>query len=64
MHKQWIDAERRYGEIVERYSDSNFAPEALYWKGVSRYKATNDHAVLGPLAEQFKQKYRDSVWSP
>ena len=63
MHKQWVDAERRYGEIVRNYPDSATAPEALYWQGVSRYKGTNDHAALGELAQRFKKKYQDSIWS-
>ena len=63
MNKQWSDAERRYGEVLDRYPNSKAAPEAMYWKGVSHYKATNDHTVLGELAEQFKQKYSDSVWA-
>jgi thioredoxin-related protein len=63
MNKQFSDAERRYGEVLDRYPNSKAAPEALYWKGVSHYKATNDHTVLGQLAEQFKQKYADSIWA-
>ena len=63
MSKQWADAERRYAEVLERYPDSKAAPEALYWKGVSRYKATNDHTVLGELPGQFKEKYPDSPWA-
>lgn len=63
MNKDWSDAERRYSEVVDRYPNTKAAPEALYWKGVSHYKATNDHTVLGQLAEQFKQKYSDSIWA-
>jgi hypothetical protein len=63
MQKQWAEAERRYAEVLERYPDSTSAPEALYWKGVSHYKATNDHTVLGELPGQFKEKYPDSVWA-
>jgi len=63
MNKNWADAERRYGEILDRYPNSKTAPEALYWKGVSHYKATNDHTVLGELPEQFEQKYPESVWA-
>ena len=63
MHKQWAEAERRYGEIVERYPDSEAAPEAVYWRGVSRYKRTNDHTALGEVAEEFKQKHQESVWA-
>ena len=63
MSKKWADAARRYAEVVARYPDSKAAPEALYWKGVSHYKATNDHTVLGELPGQFEQKYPDSVWA-
>jgi Tetratricopeptide repeat len=63
MHKQWAEAERRYAEVLERHPDSKSAPEALYWKGVSHYKATNDHTVLGELPGQFKERYPDSVWA-
>lgn len=63
MNKQWAESERRYAEILDRYPDSKAAPEALYWTGVSKYKAVNDHKVLGELPEQFKQKYPDSLWA-
>jgi TolA-binding protein len=63
MHKKWVDAERRYTEVLERYPDSKAAPEALYWKGVSHYKVTNDHTVLGELPAMFEEKYPDSPWA-
>lgn len=63
MNKDWADAERRYAEVLDHYPKSKAAPEALYWKGVSRYKATNDHTILGELPGQFKEKYPDSIWA-
>lgn len=63
MNKNWAEAERRYGEVLDRYPDSKAAPEALYWKGVSHYKATNDHTILGELPAMFKEKYPDSAWA-
>ena len=63
MNKNWADAERRYADVVETYPNSKVAPEALYWKGVSHYKATNDHTVLGDMPGQFEQKYPDSLWA-
>ena len=62
-NKHWSDAERRYTQVAEKYPDSEFAPEALYWQAVSHYKATNDHTVLGAVAETFKHKYQDSPWA-
>jgi TolA-binding protein len=63
MSKNWAEAERRYAAVLDRYPKSKAAPEALYWKGVSQYKLTNDHTVLGELPGQFQQKYPDSVWA-
>jgi hypothetical protein len=63
MHMQWAEAERRYAEVSERYPNTSAAPEAIYWKGVSRYKATNDHAALSQVAVELKEKYPDSVWT-
>jgi len=63
MNKKWADAEQRYTSLLERYPDSKAAPEALYWKGVSHYKATNDHTILGELPGLFKEKYPDSIWA-
>ena len=42
---------------------TKFAPEAVYWRGVSHYKATNDHTVLGEIAKIFTEKYQDSIWA-
>jgi TolA-binding protein len=63
MSKRWADAEQRYAAVLEKYPESKSAPEALYWKGVSHYKATNDHTILGELPAEFQQKYPDSIWA-
>jgi TolA-binding protein len=63
MSKRFADAERLYASVLDRFPNTHAAPEALYWKGVSHYKATNDHTVLGELPEQFRQKYPNSVWA-
>ncbi|HWP59206.1 MAG TPA: hypothetical protein VNL14_15030 [Candidatus Acidoferrales bacterium] len=63
MQKQWGEAERRYAEIVKAYPAATVAPEALYWRQVSRYKATSDHAALSQAAVELKQNYPASVWT-
>lgn len=63
MKKNWAEAERIYAGVIERYPDSKFAPEAVYYRGVARYKATNDHNSLGEVAEEFTGKYQDSIWA-
>lgn len=63
MDKQWADAEQRYAQVIERYPETAAAPEAVYWKGISQYKRTNDHRVLGGVAEELGEKYPQSVWT-
>ena len=61
--KKWADAEELYKGILQHHPDAAAAAEAEYWAGVSRYKATQDHTALGRTAQQFKEKYQDSVWA-
>lgn len=61
--KNWAQAERRFGEVVERYPKSETAPEALYWQGVSRYKGSGDASALGQTAADFQRRYSDSSWA-
>jgi hypothetical protein len=63
VKKKYADAERWYGEVLSRYGDSHSAPGAMYWKAVSHYKATNDHTVLGKVAEELRDKFPKSVWA-
>jgi hypothetical protein len=63
MHKKWADAEKAYAVVAEKYADTAVAPEAIYWRGVSRYKATNDHIVLGEVAKELAEKYPGSEWT-
>ena len=63
MKKDWADAERRYADILERYPNSKFAPEAIYYKGVSRYSASHDGADLAAVAKTFDEKYQDTPWA-
>ena len=48
--KQWDEAERRYRQVVEQFPTTEAAPEALYWSGVAKYKASGNPAVLGETA--------------
>jgi hypothetical protein len=60
---EFADAERRYREIVDKYRSTDAGPEALYWAGVARYKATNDAAALVQTAASFKQRYQETSWA-
>jgi len=60
--KRWAEAERRFRQIVDSFSTSDAAPEALYWAGVARYKG-GDANALPETARLFKLKYPDSAWA-
>ena len=61
--KQFADAQQRFREVVTSFHESDAAPEAQYWAGVSRYKATGDAVALAETARAFDQRYRDTVWA-
>jgi outer membrane protein assembly factor BamD (BamD/ComL family) len=57
------EAEDRFRGVGSRYPDSDAAPEALYWAGVSRYKRTDDCAALAETARAFAGSYESSAWA-
>ena len=63
IKKKWADAEKVYNEIVKKRPETAAAPEALYWAGVSRYQASHDPTNLVRTAQEFKQKYQQSIWA-
>ena len=56
-------AEELYRRVVEKFPNSEAAPEALYWAGVSKYRATNDPSTLSATADAFAQRYQSSSWA-
>ena len=62
MHKRFADAEKLYAALSEQDGDIGVAPEAIYWRAVCQYKATNDHTVLEPAANELSQKYPGDEW--
>jgi hypothetical protein len=63
MSKRWDEAERWYSHIVDGHADSSWCPEAIYWRGVSRYSASHDPAPLGQTAEELMQRFPESIWA-
>ena len=61
--QQWGEAERRFREVVDRYPNTEAAPEALYWAGVSRYKGKGDPKALGETAREFSRRYQGTSWA-
>jgi TolA-binding protein len=59
----YASAARRFDEIVAAYASSDAAPEAQYWAGVSRYKASGDPAALQETARRFSERFQDTSWA-
>ncbi len=61
--QQWDEAEKRFREIVDKFPNTDAAPEALYWAGVSQYKGSNNSVFLQNTAKAFKEQYQDTTWA-
>ena len=61
--KDWKTAEREFESVVAEFPNTEAAPEAMYWAGVSRYSASHDGAELKKLAEQFRTRYTNTSWA-
>ena len=61
--KRWAEAEQIYGEVVQEYPKCSSVPEARYWRAVSQYKRTKDHAALEQVAHELNQNEPESVWA-
>lgn len=62
MHKKFADAQQIYADVINRYATLAIAAEAIYWRDVCRYKATNDHASLGEAAKELSEKFPNNEW--
>ena len=60
--ERYSEAEQGFRKIPMEHPQSGAAPEALYWAGVSAYKATNDAQHLKDTGVRMQQKYPNSDW--
>ena len=61
--QDYAAAERLYRDVVEKFPNTDSAPEAQYWAGVSKYRATNDAGALKATGQAFRERYQDSTWA-
>jgi TolA-binding protein len=59
----WVDAANAFQQVAQNYPKTDAAPEALYWTGVSRFKANGNPSVLGLALYDLKQRYPQSSWT-
>ena len=62
IKKDWADAERRYTAVIDNQPDSYYAPQAVYYRGVSRYSATHDAAELAKTGKVLTEQYPGNEW--
>lgn len=58
----WTEAATQFDEVARDHPESDFAPLAVYYAGVSRYKG-GDQAALAVTAEALEQRYPDTSWA-
>ena len=56
-------AGRWFRKVVDTLPNSDAAPEAQYWAGVSDYKGTGNGAALGATAKAFSERYQETTWA-
>ena len=51
-----------YEEVLSRFPTSAVAPEAQYYLGVARYKASHEGADLAKAWHRLQTRYPESIW--
>jgi hypothetical protein len=59
----FTEAGQQFASVGENHPNTDAAPEALYWAGVSEYKALNDPAALSATAEELRTRYSETSWA-
>jgi outer membrane protein assembly factor BamD (BamD/ComL family) len=62
-HEQFSEALSHLDRLISEYPKSDVSAEAIYYRGVSRYKATNDASALKQAHEALQANYKDSEWA-
>jgi thioredoxin-related protein len=62
-HKKFRDAGPTFDEVFVKYPQSSFAPEALYYKGVSRYLVSHSVSDLKEDWIMLQRFYPTSIWA-
>jgi tetratricopeptide (TPR) repeat protein len=60
---QQSEAQGMFAEAIQNYPDSAAAAEAVFFMGISRFKASNDHKPLREAYDILTAKFPDSEWA-
>ena len=62
MKKDWGAAEQHFANVLDKFPSSKFAPEAVYYRGVTRYSTSHDGAELAQTAVTLNEKFPGTEW--
>jgi hypothetical protein len=62
MKKDWADTESHLDNVLNAHSNSTFVPEAIYYKGVSRYSSSHDSTELAKTANYLNEEFPGHEW--
>jgi thioredoxin-related protein len=62
QQERWTEAERLFREVADAHPDTDYAPQAVYYAGVSRYK-DGDASALAATARRLAARYADTSWA-
>ncbi|MBN1105826.1 MAG: tetratricopeptide repeat protein [Deltaproteobacteria bacterium] len=62
-HEEFEEALRSLDAILKEYPKSDAAPEAIFLRGVSLYKSTQDPKPLKQAYEKLQAEYPESEWT-
>ena len=54
---QWLE------KVITQHPGSNFTPEAIFLRGVSKYKITHETAPLKAAYEELNSKFPENEWT-
>ena len=61
--EQFPEAQAMFEEVMANYPDNEAAAEAIFFKGVTRYKMTHDPKNLREAYDTLMEKYPQSMWA-
>lgn len=60
--KEWSDAEKWFSDVAGNHARSIYAPQAIYYRGVSKYSASHDHHELANTAATLIEQFPATEW--
>ena len=60
--KDWAAAEKWFADVMERHANSFYAPQAIYYRGVSKYSASHEHDELANTAATLIEQFPSTEW--